>query len=69
MHNLDLKTELKKTIKTFLTSVKDNNKDEAEANYKLAQKKLDKASKCNHLNKNTVSRRKSRYTKLITSIA
>lgn len=64
MHNLDIKTDLKKTVKKFLSAVQDKNKDEATSNLKLVYKKLDKAAKRNILAKNTASRRKSRYSRL-----
>jgi len=69
MHNLDIKTDLRKTIKKFLASVKEQNKDDAQSNLKLVYKKLDKASKRNILHDNTASRRKARYAKLLTSIS
>lgn len=65
LHNLDIKTDLKKTIKSFLVSVENKKKDEAQANLKLVHKKLDKASKRGILQKNTAARRKSRFTKLL----
>jgi len=69
MHNLDLKTDLKKTIKSFLSSVEGKKKAEAESQLKLVYKKLDKTIKHNIMAKNTVSRRKSRYSRLLASIA
>jgi len=68
MRNLDIKTALKKTIKKFLASIESKNKSEAASNLKLVFKKLDKAAKRNILAKNTVSRRKSRFNKLLTSL-
>ena len=67
MHNLDIKTDLKKTIKKFLKSVEDKNSTEAQSNLKLVYKKLDKAAKRNIMPKNTASRRKSRFSKLINA--
>ena len=69
MHNLDIKTDLRKTIKTFLASCETENKQEAQDNLKTVYKKLDKAAKRNILHKNTVSRRKSKFSKLLTSKA
>lgn len=68
MRNLDFKTDLRKTIKDFLKSVEAKKKEEAQANLKLVYKKLDKAAKTNILNKNTASRRKSRFSKLLSSL-
>lgn len=66
MRNLDVKTELRKTIKTFLSAVTSKDKTAAESNLKIVYKKLDKAAKRNIISKNTASRRKSRFTKLLT---
>ena len=68
MHNLNIKTDLRKTIKKFLGSVTAKNKTEAVADLRLVYKKLDKAVKSNILSKNTVARRKSRFTKILTGI-
>ena len=67
--NLDIKSDLKHTIKDFLKAVDAKNKDDAQNKLKLVYKKLDKASKRNVLNKNTASRRKSRFSKLIAQIS
>lgn len=69
MHNLDIKTDLKKTIKSYIKSVEEKNGDEAKSNLKVVYKKLDKAAKRGILQKNTAGRRKSRYARLLTSIA
>jgi len=68
LHNLDLKTELKKTIKNFLACVNSKKKDEAQTNLKTVYKKLDKATKRNIISKNTASRRKSRFARLIAQL-
>ena len=64
LHNLDIKTDLKKTIKDFLKAVEDKKKDDAASKLKTVYKKLDKAAKRNILAKNTASRRKARFAKL-----
>ena len=69
MHNLDIKTDLKKTVKKFLASVKGKNTEEAQSNLKMLYKKFDKAAKRNIIHKNTASRRKSRFSRLIKSLA
>ena len=69
LHNLDIKTDLRKTIRKLLTSVTAKNKDEAQANLKDVFKKLDKATKSNLMHKNTVARRKSRFSKLLKTLA
>jgi len=68
MHNLDIKTDLKKTIKKFFASVRDKNKEEAVANLQMVYKKLDKAAKRNIMHDNTASRRKSRLSKLLRTL-
>ena len=69
LHNLDIKTDLKKNIKGFLASITAKNADEAKTKLKVIFKRLDKAAKKNVLSKNTVSRRKSRFAKLINNLA
>ncbi len=68
MHNLDIKTDLKKTTKKFLASIKDKNKQEAQSDLNVLYKKLDKATKRNLLHKNTVARRKSSFSKQLSSL-
>ena len=69
MHNLDIRTDLRKTIKKFLSAVESKNNQEAKTALNLIYKKLDKATKRNVLKKNTASRRKSRFSKLLNSLA
>ena len=69
LHNLDIKTDLKKTIKTFVVSVENNKKDEAASNLNTVYKKLDKAAKRNILTKNTASRRKAKFSRILAKLA
>lgn len=66
MQNLDIKTDLKKTLKTFVATVTKKEGDAAEK-LKTVYKKLDKAAKRNILHKNTVARRKSRLSRMLNS--
>ncbi len=68
LHNLDIKTDLKKTIKRFLISVNNKNLTEAAVNLKTLYKKLDKATKRNLLHKNTAARRKSSFARLLAGL-
>lgn len=68
LHNLDIKTDLKKTIKHFLKSVQSKNIQDAKNNLKTVYKKLDKAVKKNVLHKRTAANRKSRFSRLIAGI-
>ena len=69
MHNLDLRSDLKKTIKTFLTSIEKKNAPEAKSNLNTLFKKLDKAAKRNILHKNTVARRKSKFSRQLATLS
>ena len=68
MHNLDIKTDLKKTVKKFQVSVEENNLAEAESGLKVVYKKLDKAAKLNIMHQNTASRRKAKFSKAVSKI-
>ena len=69
MENLDVKTDLRKTIKKFLLSVATKNKPDAGNNLKVVYRKLDKAAKRNVMHKNTAARRKSRYSRLLATLS
>ena len=69
MHNLDIKTDLRKTTKKFLASVEKKDAEEAKSNLRLLYKKLDKAAKRNIMHKNTVAHRKSKFSKQLTNSA
>lgn len=68
MHNLDIKTDLKKTIKQFMSTIESKNKAEAASSLNMLYKKIDKAAKRNVIAKNTASRRKSRFAKLLSKL-
>lgn len=68
MHNLDIKTDLKKTIKKFKASIAAKNFDDANSLLNTVYKKLDKAAKRRLLEKNTASRRKSQFSKKLATI-
>ena len=69
LHNLDIKTDLRKTVKNFLKAVENKDKTDAQGKLKVLFKKIDKATKRNLLHKNTASRRKSRFARLMANIA
>jgi small subunit ribosomal protein S20 len=66
VHNIEIKTDLKKTIKAFLVAIA-SKPEEAKTLLSTLYKKLDKAAKRNVMNKNTASRRKARFAKLLVS--
>jgi small subunit ribosomal protein S20 len=66
LHNLQIKTDLKKTIKKFTTAAADKKADVKEL-LKEIYKKFDKAAKRNVMHKKTAARRKSRFARSIAS--
>lgn len=66
MQNLDIRTDLKKTIKKFTTAIADKKVD-AKAALSELYKKMDKAAKRKVMHKKTAARRKSRFAKLIAA--
>jgi small subunit ribosomal protein S20 len=63
------KTSASKAIKEVKRFAAAGKKKEAAAALRLAQKALDKAAKTHALDKNTVSRRKSRLSAIVKKIA
>ncbi len=68
-HNLDIKSDIKRTMKSFNNLIAEKNKEEAKNTLNLLYKKFDKATKKNVIAKNTASRRKSRFSRILASIA
>jgi len=66
LHNLQIKTDLKKTIKKFTTAAADKKADVKDL-LKEIYKKFDKAAKRNVMHKKTAARRKSRFARSIAS--
>jgi small subunit ribosomal protein S20 len=66
MHNLDIKTELKKTLKNFTQKAAAKKETAAEL-LKDVYKKLDKAAKRNVIHKKTAARRKAKFARLAAS--
>ncbi|MFP4473720.1 MAG: 30S ribosomal protein S20 [Candidatus Omnitrophota bacterium] len=65
LRNLDVKTDLKKTIKGFRETVQSEKTDDAREQLKTVCKKIDKAAKRNLMHKNTAARRKSQLSSLL----
>lgn len=63
MQNLDIKTDLKKTLKQFTVAAETKKADSAEL-LKKVYKKLDKAAKRNVIHKKTAARRKAKFARL-----
>jgi len=68
MHNMDIRSDLKRTIKQFLSLIQDKKKDEAQTALKILFKKVDKAAKENVLHKNTAARRKARFSRTLATV-
>ncbi len=68
LHNLQIKTDLKKTIKKFTTAATDKKADAQEL-LKQIYKKFDKAAKRNVMHKKTAARRKSRFARSLATPA
>jgi len=66
LHNLDIKTDIRKTVKEF-TAVAKTDAKKAATLLANVYKKFDKAAKRNIMSKNTASRRKARYAKLVNA--
>ena len=69
LHNLDIKTDLKKTIKKFTAAIAAKNAQEAKPLLSIVYKKIDKAAKRNLLKANTAARRKSYYSRRLTDLS
>jgi len=66
MHNLDIKSALRKTIKEFVAVAATDVKAAAKL-LPGVYKKIDKAAKRNIFHKKTAARRKARYAKLLVA--
>ena len=67
MHNMDIKTDIKKTIKEFMSATKEKKADESKTLLNTVYKKLDKATKRNILHRKTASRRKSKFARMVAA--
>ena len=66
LHNLQIKTDLKKSVKKFMTAAAGKKTDVKDL-LKEVYKKFDKAAKRNVIHKKTAARRKSRFAKLLAA--
>ncbi len=66
MHNLDIRTDLKKTLKAFVVAATAKTADSKDL-LKTVYKKIDKAAKRNIIHKKTAARRKAKFAKLIAA--
>jgi small subunit ribosomal protein S20 len=66
LQNLQIKTDLKKTVKKFTAAAGDKKADTATL-LKEIYKKFDKAAKRHVMHKKTAARRKARFAKLLAA--
>ena len=66
LRNLRIKTDIKKAIKNFKAVLAQKNQAEAQKLLNVLYQKFDKAVKSNLYHKNTVARRKSRFSRLLS---
>jgi len=66
MHNLDIKTDLKKTLKQFTVAATSKSAESKDL-LKKVYKKIDKAAKRNIIHKKTAARRKARFAKMLAA--
>ncbi len=66
LHNLNIKTDLKKTVKKFLSAVTAKKEDSKDL-LKEIYKKFDKAANRHVLHKKTAARRKSRFARALAA--
>ena len=67
--NLQIKKNLKETIKKYKKTVQAKDTAEASTQLKKVFSQLDKAAKKNVIHKNTASRKKSRFTQSLSRTA
>jgi len=63
MHNLDVKTDLKKTLKQFIVAATAKTAESKDL-LKTVYKKIDKAAKRNIIHKKTAARRKAKFARM-----
>lgn len=64
-HNKSVKSALKTQVKKVVAAVAEGNIEEAESQYRVAAKHLDRAAARNIIHKNAASRKKSRLQSAI----
>ena len=69
IRNRATKSNMRSQLKTLRDAVEAGDSEKAQAEYRLAQKKLDRAANKNLIHKNAAARTKSRLVKLMKSMA
>ena len=68
LRNRMVKSAVKSSTKKYLVSVQENNKEKAEADFKLFVQKMDSAVSKGVYHKNTAARKKSRMHQLLNKM-
>ena len=68
MANKATKSDMRTQVKKVNSAIEAGDKEKAQAEMKLASRKLDKAAKTNVIHKNQAARRKSRLQKAVDKI-
>ena len=68
LQNKMFKSQLKTTVKKFVSAVEAGNKAEAEVAYKAAVKKVDQAVGHGIIHKNAAAHKKSQFTKALAGM-
>lgn len=68
MQNKIFKTQLKTDIKKYQAALASGNNELAQATYKAAVKKIDKAAARGIIHKNAAARKKSQFTKALNNM-
>ena len=69
LQNKMVKSQLKTSVKKFLSAVESGNKEEATALYKVAVKKMDQAVAKGLVHKNNAAHKKSQFTIKLNNMA
>ena len=67
LHNRSAKSDMRTQIRRVRDAVKAGNNEQAQTEFKVAQKKIDQAASKNLIHKNAAARTKSRLVKLVKS--
>ena len=69
LRNRKVKSEVKTRTKNFLLSLKENDKERAQENLRIAIKTIDQAASKKIYHRNTAARKKSRLAKLFNKLS
>jgi small subunit ribosomal protein S20 len=68
LHNRSAKSNMRSQLRRVREAVKAGDSDKAQAEFRIAQKKIDQAAGKNLMHQNAAARTKSRLSKLVKSV-